>query len=120
MPPSDLQIAVLTISLLVYVSAFINGFYICLHGIRFMDARFSALKDYRQESISPFDRLARMHKYSFVYTFSQRRLVVSRGMHYWLQFTAISLAVHWSMFAAACIAHYSGIDPILVFTLGLG
>lgn len=111
--PSDLQIFVLTSSLAIYVSAFANEFYICLHGIRYMDSYFSNLKDYRLESVSPFDRLARMHRYSFGYTFRSARTEISKPMRFWLFFTSISLTLHWAMFAGVCFAYAAGIDRYL-------
>lgn len=57
-----------------------NGLYICFYGIRRFDRYFSRLKDFRQESYSPFDRFCRMHRYVFEYVCRISRPVISLPM----------------------------------------
>lgn len=70
-----------------FILSFLNGFFISLYGIKYMDKYFSGLRDYTDESSSPFDQFSRMHKYCFLFVFRLARPPVSRRMRTWLNMT---------------------------------
>lgn len=100
-------------------AGFINGFFICLFGIKVMDKFLSKLPDYRRESASPFDRFERMHKYSFGFILSRKKLHLGKVMRAWLYLTALGLSAYWFVFAAGAMAYFSDMDPINIISFGL-
>ena len=84
---SHLEILLVLVWVLLFVAGGFNGIYLCVHGISRLDPYFSRLPDFRQESVSPFDR------YSFLYTLGLNKPRVSLPLSIWLYFTCISLTV---------------------------
>lgn len=95
-----------------FVSGGFNGIYICFHGIRRLDPYFSRLPDFRQESVSPFDRFCRMHRYSFLYTLGLNKPRVSLPLSIWLYFTCISLTVFWISMIIGQLKIHFGFNPL--------
>lgn len=78
-----------------FLIGFANGFYICVHGISIWDRHLSKLPDPGKESASPFDRFARMHRYSFLYLFEIKKRTASVYLKVWLYLTSLTLSVYW-------------------------
>lgn len=86
------------ISLWVYafLIAFLNALYICIHGITIMDRYLSGKNWTGNESISPFDRFARMHRYCFITIFRHESKVRSVPVRIWIYITTSGLTLYWS------------------------
>lgn len=119
MNPSHLETIVPLSIAAIALAGFINGFFICLFGIKVMDRFLSKLPDYRRESASPFDRFERMHKYSFGYILARKKLHLGTLMRAWLYLTALSLSAYWFVFAAGAMAYFFDMDPITMISFGL-
>lgn len=79
-----------------FLAAFANGLYICFHGIKFMDRYLSDKKEIEHESISPFERFARMHRYSFISVYKgDVAKMQSMPVRIWVYMTSLSLMVYW-------------------------
>src|SRR5690606_759513 len=89
-----------------FILSFVNGLYISLYGIKYMDRYFSSLRDYRYESESPFDQFSRMHKYCFLFVFRFSRPPVSRLMRAWLYITFYSLMCYWLVMLVFAADYY--------------
>ena len=98
---------------------FFNGLYICLHGIVVLDERFSTLKNFRDESDSPFDRFARMHRYVFSYVIGKKKPPLNTWARAWLHTTCITLIAYWCVVSIAILSYYFSFDPIRILSLGL-
>lgn len=96
-----------------YVLGGINGIYICFSGIKKMDRFLSDKKRPESESVSPFDRVIRMHRYSFKYCFSRERPPVGYFMSLWLFFTCVSLTAYWLVFSVGVVAVVFDFNPLL-------
>ena len=79
-----------------FLAAFANGLYICFHGIKFMDRYLSDKKKLEHESISPFERFARMHRYSFISVYRKDvAKIQSMPVRIWVYMTSLGLMVYW-------------------------
>jgi len=96
-----------------YVLGGINGIYICFSGIRKMDLLFSQERRPEFESVSPFDRVLRMHRYAFKYCFSRVRPRVGFFMSFWLFFTCVSLVFYWLALSVGFVAMVFDFNPSL-------
>lgn len=96
-----------------YVLGGINGIYICFSGIKKMDLLFSRESKPEYESVSPLDRMIRMHEYSFKYCFSSVRPRVGFLMSLWLVFTCVSLTAYWVVFSVGVVAVVFDFNPLL-------
>tara|TARA_R110002020_G_C16310403_1_gene773809 strand:+ start:4694 stop:5056 length:363 start_codon:yes stop_codon:yes gene_type:complete len=119
MNPSNFETVVPLSVAAIAFAGFINGFFICLFGIKVMDKFLSKLPDYRRESASPFDRFERMHKYSFGYILARNKRRLGIPMRAWLYLTALGLSAYWFVFAAAAMAYFFNVDPITIISFGL-
>lgn len=108
-------IPILSLALL----GFANGLYICAHGIKIFDKRFSKLRDFRHESPSPFDRLARIHRYVFSYVIGKNRPKLEAWLKIWIYVTFSTLISYWAVLLVVILAHYLELDPFLLLSLGL-
>src|SRR5690606_10122457 len=78
-----------------FLAAFVNGLYICCHGIRFMDRYLSDKKKFEHESISPFERFARMHRYSFISVYKgDVAKIQSMPVRIWIYMTSFGLMTY--------------------------
>lgn len=79
-----------------FLAAFVNGLYICFHGIKFMDRYLSDKKEIEHESISPFERFARMHRYSFISVYKgDVAKMQSMPVRIWIYMTSFGLMTYW-------------------------
>ncbi|MDH0097642.1 hypothetical protein L1F06_004180 [Ectopseudomonas hydrolytica] len=109
---SPLEIVLVLVWVLLFVAGGFNGIYMCFHGISRLDPYFSRLPDFRQESVSPFDRFCRMHRYSFRYTLGLNKPRVSLPLSIWLYFTCFSLTVFWISMIIGQLKIHFGFNPL--------
>jgi hypothetical protein len=89
----------------------INHIYVMFGGIKKMDRHLSSMTNYEWESVNPAECFARLHKYSFLYTFLVLRPKVSIYMSAWLYFSCFGLIVTWTSLLYAALIKYN-IFPI--------
>jgi hypothetical protein len=84
----------------------INNIYVMFSGIKKMDRHFSSMTNYEWESVNPAECFARLHKYSFLYTFGLHRPPVGIYMSAWLYFSCLSLTVLWISMLIGTLSRY--------------
>jgi len=85
----------------------INHIYVMFGGIKKMDRHFSSMTNYEWESVNPAECFARLHKYSFLYTFGVRRPKVSIYMSVWLYLSCFGLTAIWTSLLYAALIKYN-------------
>jgi hypothetical protein len=91
---------------ILFIFGGVNNIYVMFGGIKKMDRYFSSMSNHEWESVNPAECFARLHKYSFLYTFGVRRPKVSIYMSVWLYLSCFGLTAIWtSLLYAALIKH---------------
>ncbi len=94
-----------------YLFAGLNSLYVAFGGIRILDRYFSSNSFYELESLSPFECLYRLHKYSLMYCIGLKRPAVPWEVALWVYAGFTSLVIFWLTMGLGVVNTYFQLGP---------